>query len=259
MAKSPCRARKLAERAAGAVCADRKVRPLRSVRRPRARSSIMPAKKSSAATLRRCRWRCADAPRRRARSATSGISALGSACATEPQIVPRLRVWRARPTAAPAPPAAAPRRAGPGSAVRPGARRRRSTTAPALSFDVASSLQPHDVDQHFRLRQAHIQHRHQRLAAGKHARIAAFRRKYCKDFVERSRRGHSRTAAGFIARPPNRPRISRPANSEKPPAAPPPALRASAAKNCPMMTRVRRPAGGRRYWQPCRRWRRHSS
>ena len=44
---------------------------------------------------------------------------------------------------------------------------------------------------------------------------------------------------GLHRRPPNRlASFVSHANREKPPAAPPPALRASAAKNCPMMTRV---------------------
>ena len=51
------------------------------------------------------RHACAAAAERSATSPPSatrhsGISALGSACATEPQTVPRLRVWHARPRAA---------------------------------------------------------------------------------------------------------------------------------------------------------------
>ena len=53
----------------------------------------MPWKKSAAATVRRF-----DALRNTtsppSASSTSGISALGSACATEPQTVPRLRIWK---------------------------------------------------------------------------------------------------------------------------------------------------------------------
>ena len=83
-------ARDFAKRAA---LADRRGNDTASIISSSARAvAIMPVKKSFAGTRRRrlALRRCTSPP---SASSTSGNSALGSACAIEPQTVPRLRVW----------------------------------------------------------------------------------------------------------------------------------------------------------------------
>src|SRR4051794_12702101 len=110
----------------------------------------------------------------------------------------------------------------------------------ALKLDPAELVQAHDVDQQLRLGEPHVEHRHQRLAAGEHARVAAFLREHVENLA--GRLGAEIIECGWLhRRPPNRPaNFASTANNEKPPPnePPPPALRANAVKNWPMITRV---------------------
>src|SRR5205823_5705716 len=85
-----------------------------------------------------------------------------------------------------------------------------------------------------------VEHRHQRLAPGKHAGVAALLSQPFKDIGDSL--GTEIVESGRLhRRPPNRlATFASTANREKPPpdAPPPPALRASAVKNWPMITRV---------------------
>ena len=92
MAKSPCRRADLAEGVAGSGA--RLGNETASISSSSCRSVIiMPAKNDSAGRRRaRLRERSRTSPPSATRQ--SGISALGSACATEPQTVPRARVWK---------------------------------------------------------------------------------------------------------------------------------------------------------------------
>ena len=90
MAKSPWRRADLAKSAAGAgrpgnATASINSSSLRVGRHHAGEEVLRPVRGASA-------LRCAVPPRRRAPAAPAAISALGSACAIEPQTVPRLRV-----------------------------------------------------------------------------------------------------------------------------------------------------------------------
>ena len=119
-------------------------------------------------------------------TATSGISADGSALAIDPPTVPRLRVGGC--------PTHGSTRASSGTDARItrialGLRlpRRRADHDRAVFLANSRKLrQAQDVDQPGRARQPHRQHRHQRLSAGDHARILVGGQQ-CAGFGERCR------------------------------------------------------------------------
>lgn len=92
MAKSPCRAENSVKALRWPAAASGKRTSASNSSGARAVIS-MPWKKSAAGSVRRFEaLRSTTSPP--SASSTSGISALGSACATEPQTVPRLRIWK---------------------------------------------------------------------------------------------------------------------------------------------------------------------
>ena len=147
--------------------------PPRSARRRSRAVDIRPVKKSSAATR---RFPLPDDNSISPLSATnaSGISALGSASAAEPQTVPRARVC-ACPTQGSASASSGWRFASSGHASS-AACRSAAPTRIALSFidDAAQLGDVHDVDQHLRPRHPHRKQRHQRLPAGDDRCVPAF-------------------------------------------------------------------------------------
>ena len=125
---------------------------------------------------------------------TSGISAAGSALATEPPMVPRERVGR-WPTHGKRRRRAAAASRGPAGGARP---RPAGSAAPmeidiALVRDSGQFGQPGDVDQARGAREAHGHHRHEGLAAGDDAGVlvgAEHRRRPARGFpAARTRRG----------------------------------------------------------------------
>jgi hypothetical protein len=103
-------------------------------------------------------------------ASASGSSALGSACAIDPQTVPRLRTWKCETC---------------GSAAREQRRLRSECRAPlerGLSdrrADFERTVHPHapesraarNVDQQARLCKPHVEHGNQRLTAGQNSRL----------------------------------------------------------------------------------------
>ena len=141
-------------------------------------------------------------------------------------------------------------------AVRPGARRRRRRCASPLTLDLLRAPATRMMSTRLRPRQAHVEHRHQRLPARDHARVAAVSAQRVERLVERLGADDNRTARASCA-PPQA--ASSRAKKAAPSALSPPAWRASAAKNWPMMTprrAVEQPAADRA--PPCRRSRRRS-
>ncbi len=126
-------------------------------------------------------------------SATSGISAAGSACAIEPPIVPRRRVAGC--------PTQGNTLARSGSLVAISGSRSAAACRVVAPMTMASPLvanarqfrQAEDVDQPSRASEPHRQHRHQRLPAGNDARVAVLRQQHASlidgawpDVIERN-------------------------------------------------------------------------
>ncbi len=111
--------------------------------------------------------------------------------------------------------------------------RHRSAVAP----DAIEVGKPHDVDQGFWLGQPHVEHRHQRLSAGDDAGIAAFLAEHAERLVEMFG-AHVVEGGGLHDCPPNRRRIFVNRETRAASGAAPPAVRASEAKNCPIITRA---------------------
>ena len=161
------------------VLGERRAASLRAGPGPRSRRAARPARARSSAALGTARRRSAmRAPRaertwKRASSAasTTGSSAFGSACATEPPIVPRARIWvwpTCRTACAQQRPALRdqPRRA----LERRLARHRADPQRAAVGVQVREPGDALEVDQPRRPREPEVEHRHQALAAGERPR-----------------------------------------------------------------------------------------
>ena len=106
-----------------------------------------------------------------------------------------------------------------------------------LALNTRKLRKAHDVDQRSWPGQTHVEHRHQRLSARDDARIAALVGEPGKHLVEMF--GADIVECGGLHRgPPNHCRSLARSEGRRKPDAPPPAWRASEAKNCPMITRA---------------------
>ena len=174
----------------------------------RARSSSDPGRSRRAATV-RSPPRGAQLKARIKRDQPPGNSAVGSAWATEPPTVPRVRIAamadvphrlrEQRPARARRAPSARAWRGG--SARRSaGSRARRSVTAP-------SSAEPVEVDEQLRACQPEVQHRHEALAAGQ--RLGLLRPGEQRQGVSQRARARRRRTGPASSPPPDPPQRHR--------------------------------------------------
>ena len=136
--------------------------------------------------------------RRRERSAPPAARRLGSACATEPPTVPRLRIWGwPDEPRSPCCSSGQRRRHELGALERDLAGHRPDPQRAVVGADVVELGDPVDVDHELGPREAEVEQRNEALAAGEHGAVGPEQR---QRLVDRRRRARTRRARASRAR-----------------------------------------------------------